>query len=321
MLAAVRDAYGPPEIIRLREYPLPEPGDTELLVRVHAATVNRTDCANLTGRPLVMHLVLGVGKPRSARIGTDFAGKVVSVGRAVTKFRAGDRVCGFRDTGLGGQAQYLTISEDGPLMTIPSELSYATAAAGLEGAHYAYSFIRRLGLRMGKRVLINGATGAIGSAALQFAATFDVDITATARGADAEKVSALGAHRIIDYTQADFTRSTQRYDYVVDAVGKSTYGASKRVLKDGGIYLSSELGPYAQNVFLALYTPLRAGNKVLFPVPYPPRESFPFIRRHLEEGSFRPLIDRSFALADIAAAYRYVLTGQKRGNVVLRTDA
>lgn len=321
MLAAVRDAYGPPEIIRLREYPLPEPGDTELLVRVHAATVNRTDCANLTGRPLVMHLVLGVGKPRSARIGTDFAGKVVSVGRAVTKFRAGDRVCGFRDTGLGGQAQYLTISEDGPLMTIPSELSYATAAAGLEGAHYAYSFIRRLGLRMGKRVLINGATGAIGSAALQFAATFDVDITATARGADAEKVSALGAHRVIDYTQADFTRSTQRYDYVVDAVGKSTYGASKRVLKDGGIYLSSELGPYAQNVFLALYTPLRAGNKVLFPVPYPPRESFPFIRRHLEEGSFRPLIDRSFALADIAAAYRYVLTGQKRGNVVLRTDA
>ena len=318
MLAAVRETYGPPEAIEVRRLPRPVPAATEVLVRVHAATVNRTDCANLTGRPFVMHLVLGVGKPRSARIGTDFAGEVVACGDAVTRYRVGDRVCGFRDGGIGGQAEYLTVAEDGPLMTIPDELPYDVAAASLEGAHYAYGFIRRVELRRGTRLLVNGATGAIGSAVLQFAATHELDITATARGEDSGMVSAMGADRVIDYTVEDFSEGGERYDYVIDAVGKSTFGRSRRVLTERGSYTSSELGPYAQNPLLALYTPWRAGQKVLFPIPYPVRESFPYIRRHLEEGTFRPLIDRSYPLGDIRDAYRYVLRGQKRGNVVVR---
>lgn len=320
MLAAVRDTYGPPDAIELRGVPRPVAGDREVLVRVHAATVNRTDCANLTGRPYVMHLVLGLGKPRSGRIGTDFAGEVVATGSAVTAFRAGDRICGFRDTGIGGQAEYLTVAEDGPLLPIPEGMSYGEAAASLEGAHYAYAFIRRAELRRGTRLLLNGATGAIGSAALQFAATHDVDITATARAEDAERVRALGAQRVVDYTREDFTQGNDRYDLVLDAVGKSTFGRCARVLREEGKYMSSELGPYAQNVFYALYTPLRAGRRVIFPVPFSTAHSLPFLQRHLTEGTFRPLIDRTYAFAEIREAYRYVLTGQKRGNVVLRMD-
>ncbi|MGB3800675.1 MAG: NAD(P)-dependent alcohol dehydrogenase [Lewinella sp.] len=318
MRAAVRTAYGPPDRISVAEIPRPVPGERDLLVRVHTTTVNRTDCANLTGRPIIMHLVLGIGWPRQARIGTDFAGEVVAVGSSVTAYRVGDRVCGFRDTGLGGQSEWLTIAEDGPVMTVPADLDYGSAVASLEGAHYAYAMFRRSGLQSGERVLVNGGSGAIGSALLQFAVAYDAEVTATAAPEHLDAVAALGGKRIIDYTREDFTQSGERYDYVFDAVGKRTFGECKGVLGDRGIYISSELGPYAQNVFYTLSTAIGSGKRVMFPIPFGPKESFPFIRRHLEAGTFRPILDEGrFTLDNIADAYRYVMSGKKRGNVIL----
>ena len=319
MRAAVRHIYGPPEHIAIAELPIPEPKEDELLVKVHATTVNRTDCANLTGTPVVMHLVLGIGRPRSARIGTDFAGEIVAVGGSVTGYRVGERVCGFRDTGLGSQAEYLTVKADGPVMTVPEEMSYAEAAASLEGGHYAYAMLRRAEVPTGARVMINGATGAIGSALLQFAVARGAQVTVTARGSDHATVRQLGAAAAIDYTGVDFTRLGEKFDFVFDAVGKSTFGACRSLLHERGVYVSSEAGPNLQNVGYALLTPLGRGRRVQFPIPFSTDESFPFIRRHLTEGSFRPLVDeRAFSLRDIREAYGYVLTGQKRGNVILR---
>ncbi len=319
MKAAIRTVYGPPQAITLAELPIPEPKGREVLIRVHATTVNRTDCANLTGRPFVMHLVLGIRKPRTARIGTDFAGEVTAVGASVTKYRVGDRVCGFRDTGLGAHAEWLAMDENGPLISIPGDISYAHATASLEGAHYAYSFLRRARVNPGRRVLINGATGAIGSALLQFTVEQGAHVTATAKAEHAALIRELGAREVIDYETEDFTHTTERYDFVFDAVGKSTFGRCRPLLRDKGVYISSEAGPYLQHIFYALTTPLRPGKLVRFPVPYGYTESFPFIRRHLEAGTFRPLLDdRSFTLSEIADAYRYVMTGQKRGNVILR---
>ena len=318
MLSAVRHAYGPPERIELTELPVPKLREDEILVRVRATTVNRTDCANLTGKPAVMHLVLGIGTPRRPRIGTDFAGEVVAAGGSVTGYRVGDRVCGFRDTGLGSQAEYLTVKGDGPIMAVPEGLSYAEAAASLEGAHYAYAMVRRADIPPGARVMINGATGAIGSALLQFAVARGALVTVTARESDHATVRKLGAAAAIDYTRVDFTQARETFDYVFDAVGKSTFGACRSLLNERGLYVSSEAGPYLQNVGYALLTPLRRGRRVQFPVPFPTGESFPFIRHHLSEGSFRPLLDaRAFGLRDVRDAYRYVLTGEKRGNVIL----
>ncbi|WP_170067767.1 NAD(P)-dependent alcohol dehydrogenase [Neolewinella xylanilytica] len=319
MRAAKRDAYGPPEAISVTRLPVPSPNRGELLVRIHATTVNRTDCANLTARPLVMHLVLGIRTPRQARIGTDFAGEVAAVGTGVTRYRVGDRICGFRDTGLGGQAEYLTIAEDGPVMSIPAGLSDAVAAASLEGAHYAFAFLQRANVQAGQRVLINGGTGAIGSALLQFTAACDAEITVTGPADAAGILYGMGARRVIDYTRQDFTQSAERYDCVFDAVGKSTFGRCRGLLSRTGVYISSEPGPYWQNVGYALLTPLGRGKRVRFPVPYGHEHSFPFIRRHLEAGTFVPLLDeRSFTLDGVVEAYRYVLTGRKRGNVILR---
>lgn len=318
MRAAVRTAYGTPESITIAEVPVPQPKVDELLVRVRATTVNRTDCANLTGKPLVMHLVLGIGTPRTSRIGTDFAGEVVAVGEAVEGYRVGDRVFGFRDTGLGSQAEYLTVRADGPVMIAVDGLSYAEMAASLEGAHYAYAMVRRTKVRPGARVMINGATGAIGSALLQFTAALGAEITVTAREEDRDTVRRLGARTVIDYLRTDFTRTSQRFDYVFDAVGKSAFGKCRHLLHEEGVYLSSEAGPYLQNVGYSLLTPLRRGRKVRFPIPYPTEESFPFIRRHLTGGTFRPLLDvREFTLGEVRDAYSYVLGGQKRGNVIL----
>ncbi|WP_116127247.1 NAD(P)-dependent alcohol dehydrogenase [Lewinella sp. IMCC34183] len=317
MQAACRHEYGPPDTIALETVPRPVPQDNELLVRVHCTTVNRTDCANLTGRPLVMHLVLGLRRPRRARIGTDFAGEVVATGPGVRNYRVGDRVCGFRDTGLGGHAEYVCLPEDGPLLPVPEGVDLPTAVAALEGGHYAYTFLRRTELRPGERLLINGATRAIGSALLQFVAHRGAHITATCRPEHRGRVLALGADRVIDYTREDFTRGGETYDHVLDAVGKSTFGRCRPLLSARGTYTSSEPGPWWQNPVLALLTPLGRGRQVGFPVPFSYRESFPYLRKCLERGTYRPLIDLTFPLREIAEAYRYVLSGQKVGSVIL----
>lgn len=315
MKAAVRRSYGSPDKIRVEEIEKPVPADNEVLIRVYATTVNRTDCANLTGRPFIMHLVLGLFRPRKIIIGTDFAGEVIAIGKQTKSFGIGEKVFGFRDTGSESQAEYITATEDN-LFAIPKNIAYKQAAASLEGAHYAYTFIHKVQIRPGQEIMINGATGAIGSALLQFARQYDVNITATCNTKNISLLQALGADKIYDYTKDDFTQQDDKYDFIFDAVGKSTFGKCKPLLKEKGIYISSELGPYCQNVFYSLIASM-AAKKVRFPVPYTTQKTIPYISDLLENGIFRPVIDREYSMEDISKAYAYVITGQKTGNVLI----
>jgi NADPH:quinone reductase-like Zn-dependent oxidoreductase len=317
MKAAVRTRYGPPEVVRIAEVDKPVPKDGQVLVRVHATTVNRTDCGLRAARPFIYRFFLGLRRPRLTVLGNEFAGEVEAVGGGVTAFRPGDRVFGFDGTRFGAHAEYLATAADGLIATIPAGLTYQQAAASTEGSHYARSLIRAAGVRRGQEVLVYGATGAIGSAAVQLVAQLGAEVTAVCATPHLDLVRDLGADRVLDYTVQDFTRDTRRYDVVLDAVGKSSFGRCRRLLKPGGSYLSSDLGPLSQNPFLALVTPLLGGRRVRFPIPRPDPERMAYLRGLLEAGAFRPLIDRRYPLDEIVEAYRYVETGQKVGSVVL----
>ena len=317
MKAAVRTRYGPPEVVRIAEIDKPAAADDEVLVRVHATTVNRTDCGVRAAKPFFYRPLLGLSRPRRTVLGTEFAGEVETVGAGVTSFRAGDRVFGFNATSFGAHAEYLVAPEHGMLATIPDGLTWEEAAAGTEGSHYALSFIRVAKVRGGQDVLVYGATGAIGSAAVQLLKQLGATVTAVCDTANLELVEGLGADRVVDYTAGDFTRDTRTYDMVFDAVGKSSFGRCRRLLSPGGTYLSSDLGPLSQNLVLPLVTPLLRGRRVRFPFPRENQEIIGQLRRALASGAFRPVLDRRYPLDEIVHAYRYVETGRKVGNVVV----
>jgi NADPH:quinone reductase-like Zn-dependent oxidoreductase len=322
MKAAVHTSYGPPEVVRISEIEKPTAKDNQVLVKVHATTVNRTDCGARAARPFIYRLFLGLRRPRITVLGNEFAGVVEAVGGAVTAYNAGDRVFGFSGETFGAHAEYLTVPENGLLATMPPKLTFEEVAPGTEGSQYAHSMIGAARVQPGQDVLVNGATGAIGSAAVQLLRTLGARVTAVCRAEHAELVKGLGADRVIDYTTEDFTRDSQAYDVVLDAVGKSSFGRCRRLLKPRGIYLSSDLGPLSQNPFLALVTPLFGGKRVVFAIPVRRDRAalMRYLKDLLESGAFRPVIDRRYRLDEIVEAYRYVETAQKLGNVVIVVD-
>jgi NADPH:quinone reductase-like Zn-dependent oxidoreductase len=317
MRAAVRTSYGPPEVVRIAEVAKPAVRDNEVLVKVYATTVNRTDCGFRAGRPFFVRALTGLPQPRVTVLGSEFAGTVEAVGPSVTAFQVGDRVFGFKGLPFGAHAEYLAIPEDGFLAPMPAQLSFEEAAPSTEGAHYALSFIRKAKVRNGQDVLVNGATGAIGSAAVQLLKQLGAKVTATCGPEHLEVVKGLGADRVVDYTAQDFTTDSQRYDVVLDAVGKSSFLRCRRLLKPRGVYLSSEFGPLAQNLVLALVAPLRRGRKVMMNLGRDDPRMASYFREVLESGAFRPLVDRRYRLEEIVEAYRYVETERKIGNVVV----
>jgi NADPH:quinone reductase-like Zn-dependent oxidoreductase len=317
MKASIRRRYGSPNQIKIENIEKPILKDNNVLIKVHATTVNRTDCANLTAKPFIMRFVLGFFKPRKIILGTDFAGEVVSIGEKVKLFKVIDKVLGFNDTGSESQAEYITSTEKN-LFLIPENINYKQAAASLEGAHYAYTFIHKVNIQSGQKILINGATGGIGSALLQFVKQYNVKITATCNTKNLKLIKSLGPDKIHDYTKEDFTNSKEKYDFIFDAVGKSTFGKCKSLLKGKGVYISSELGPYSQNLFYALTTSISRNKKVIFPAPYSAQKTIPYIIELLKKEKFKPIIDREYLLEDIALAYEYVLRGEKIGNVVIK---
>jgi NADPH:quinone reductase-like Zn-dependent oxidoreductase len=298
----------------------PAAKDHEVLVRVHATTVNRTDCGLRAAKPFIYRFFVGLRRPRLKVLGNEFAGQVEAVGAGVTAFEVGDRVFGFSGTVFGAHAEYLTMPEDGMLATMPAGLSYEEAAPSTEGSLYALSAIRTAKLQRGQGVLVNGATGAIGSAAVQLLRGTGAEVTAVCGTEHMELVRGLGADRVIDYTAEDFTRDGQRYDVVFDAVGKSSFGRCRRLLKPGGIYLSTDLGPLSLNPVLALVTPLFGGRRVRFPIPRQDQGTVVYVKERIESGTFRPITDRRYRLDQIVEAYRYVETGRKVGNVVISLD-
>lgn len=318
MKAALYHDYGPPEVVEIGEVRKPTVGDNEILVQVITTTVNRTDCGFRSAEYFVSRFFSGLWKPKNKILGNEFAGVVESTGKNVTSFRPGDRVFGYNDATFGAHAEYLTIKADGAVAIIPGKLSFDEAAPILEGGHYALSDIRAANVKPGQHVLVYGATGAIGSAAVQLLKYFQAHVTAVCRGTHVDLVTSLGADSVVDYQTVDFTRTDQRYDFIFDAVGKCSFTMCKPLLKSNGIYISTELGKRGDNVWRALFASFLGSKRVLFPLPVISRDDVLFLRKLVDEGHFLPVVDRYYTLDQIVEAYRYVETGEKVGNVVIR---
>lgn len=317
MKAIIYENYGPPSVLQIKETDKPIPKDHEVLIRVHSTTVNRTDLAMLLAKPFIMRFFTGLMKPRKKTMGTDFAGTIESVGKDVSTLKVGDEVFGLDADGLSSHAQYMTFPENKAITLKPAKFSFEEAAASLEGVHYAYNFINKGPSVSGRNVLVNGATGAIGSAMVQLLKYFGAHVTAVCNTKNIALIQTLGADEIIDYTSTDFTQTNQKFDFVFDAVGKSTFGKCKKLLASNGIYISSELGPYCQNPFLAMITPLTGNKKVMFPLPVDCKRSVLLIKKIIEEGKYKAVIDKIYPMEEIADAFSYVQTGEKTGNVVI----
>ncbi len=317
MKALIHTKYGSPKLLELKECEKPSPENDELLIKVYATTVNRTDCAMLRAKPFIMRFFTGFLKPKNQILGTDFAGVVEAVGQNIQSFKIGDKVFGFDDRGISSHAEYMTIKENNAIAKIPENLNYSQIAACIEGIHYAINIINKTKLKKGKGVLVNGATGAIGSSTVQLLKHYGAEITATCKSDNIELVKSLGANKIIDYTQEDFTKLNETFDYVFDTVGKSTFANCKPLLNPTGVYISSELGPMIQNLFLPLITSLLGGKKVIFPIPGNTKASMLKIAELCKNGKLIPIIDKEYTMKEIPEAFEYVEKGQKVGNVVI----
>lgn len=318
MKACVHTRYGPPEVVTLMDVPKPQPKSHEVLVRVAASTVNRTDAGFRSANYFVSRFWSGLFRPKHQVLGCEFAGTIEAIGDDVTTLKIGDRVFGYNDVSFGGHAEYVTIDARKAVETLPDGLSFAEAAPLTEGAHYALNYIRAAKITAGHNVLVYGATGAIGSAAVQLLKQCGARVTAVCNTKNVELLKSLGSDEVVDYQTQDFTATQQKYDMVFDAVGKSSFKTCKPLLIAKGIYVSTELGKNAENIALALFTPLFGGRKVLFPIPTIDKSDLVFLKTLVEEGAYKPVIDRTYALDQIVEAYRYVETGQKTGNVVLK---
>ncbi len=315
MKAAVYTKYGPPEVVKLMEVDKPIPKDNEVLVKVYASTVNRTDAGFRSAQYIISRFWSGLLRPKYQILGCEFAGMIEEIGKSVTTFLTGDKVFGFNDKSFGGHGGYLTIAETGALTTIPEDLSFETAAAITEGAHYALIDIRAAKIERGQNVLVYGASGAIGSAAVQLLKHFGAIVTAVCNTKNVALVKTLGSDTVIDYQTQDFTKTENKFEFIFDAVGKSSFGQCRPLLTDKGIYISTELGNKGENIVYALTTSLRNGKKVLFPMPYIAKNDVIFLKELVQKGEFNPVIDRNYKLDQIVEAYKYVESGQKTGNV------
>ena len=318
MKAAVHTRYGAPDVVRFQQIDVPSPAEDEVLIRVHASTVNRTDCGMRTAKPWITRFFSGWRRPKHQTLGSEFAGVVEGVGSAVTDFAVGDRVFGVSALRYGAHAEYLCIKASAAIAKMPDGIPFDVAAASTDGAILAMTYLRRADLQPGQRILIYGASGAIGSAGVQLAKHAGAHVTAVCNTPNVEAVRALGPEIVIDYMVDDFTTNGETYDFVFDAVGKHTFRKCRRSLVPGGAYLVTDLGFLWQNPWLALLTSrLKRRRKVLFPLPTYNKERVMYVEGLLGSGAFTPLIDRHYPLDEIVEATKYVETQQKVGNVVI----
>lgn len=318
MKAIVYSKYGPPEVARLTEVARPSPKDNEILLKVYSSTVNRTDSGFRSAEYFISRFWSGLFRPKHKILGCEFSGVVEAVGKYVTAFRNGDKVFGFNDKTFGGHGEYLTIAENDAVINMPENMSFDEAAAITEGSHYALVNIRAAKVERGQKVLVYGATGAIGSAAVQLLKHFGATVTAVCNTKNVDLVRSLGADTVIDYQTQDFTKTEDKFAFIFDAVGKSSFGKCKPLLTEKGIYISTEFGKNAENILFALTTPLWGGKRLLFPIPSISKQDIIFLKELVEKGEFKPVIDRFYTLGQIVDAYRYVESGQKTGNVILK---
>lgn len=320
MKAIVLTRYGSPDNLEMQEVSIPIPKDQEVLVKVAATTATTADTMMRKATPFISRFFLGFFRPRKAITGTGFAGEIVKVGKEVTHFQVGDQVLGETGTDFGANAEYVSVSEKGVVAKMPSNLSFEEAATLTDGPLTSINFLRNLGkIKSGQKVLINGASGSLGTAAVQLAKYYGAKVTGVSSAKNAEMVQSLGADHVIDYHRTDFTNTGEQYDIIFDTVGKSSFSQSKKALKANGIYLSPVLD--ISLLFQMLRTSKSRKKAVFSATGLLPQEELRQLLGEvigiIEGGYLKPVIDRKYPLEKAVEAHRYVDTGRKRGNVVL----
>jgi NADPH:quinone reductase-like Zn-dependent oxidoreductase len=322
MKAILHTQYGPPDELQLKEVEKPVPKDNEVLIKIHATTVTTTDCnvRNFTFVPksftFFARMMFGFKTPKINILGIDLSGEIEAVGKDVKLFKAGDQVFGSPGTKFGGHAEYCCVPEDGALAIKPAEMRWEEAASISLAGNTALFFIRDLAkIQAGQKILIHGASGAIGTYAVQLARYYGAEVTGVCSSTNAEMVKSLGAYRVIDYTKEDFSKSDERYDFVFDVVGKTTFSQCKGILKQKGIYLENMLE--LKDILTMMWTSIIDGKKIKGGVSKEKAENLNFFKELIESGKLKPVIDRIFPLEKTAEAFQYVEQGHKKGNVII----
>jgi NADPH:quinone reductase-like Zn-dependent oxidoreductase len=324
MKAIVFTQYGPPEVLQLKEVAKPTPKDNEVLIKIWATVVATTDADSRKGLPIFSRLVTGLTTPKITILGFQLAGEIEAAGKDVKRFREGDQIYGGSTLGLGAHAEYISLPEEGPITLKPANMTYDESAAIVEGSLTALPFLRdKANIQSGQRVLINGASGSTGTAAVQLAKYFGAEVTGVSSTTNLELVKSLGADTVIDYTKEDFTKSDHTYDIIFDAVGKSSFSRCKSSLSKGGVYLTTAASPA---ILVQMLWTSRIGSKRAIFAPTGLRsarekaEDLVFLKELIQAGKLTAVIDRRYPLEQTAEAHRYVDKGHKKGNVVITVE-
>ena len=315
MRAVVYDQYGPPDVQRMVEVDRPVPADDQLLVRVHATSVTRTDAGLRSADLVISRFVTGIVRPKDPVLGMEFSGTVAEVGAAVSEFAPDEEVFGIVPS--GAHAEFLTVAESGAVAHKPPNLSWVEAAGVCDGVSLARPCLDAAGLQAGQEILIYGASGSVGTAGVQLARQIGARVTAVCSSRNVELVASLGPDEVIDYTRHDFTTGGTRYDVIFDAVGQHSFRRSRPALKANGTYVDTDLGYLFHLPLLVLATRLTGGQKAKIGIARFRKNDVLFLKELLEAGTYRPIIDRTYPLDEVVEATRYVETGRKVGNVVL----
>jgi len=321
MKAIVYTKYGSPDVLQLKEVEKPSPKDNEVMIRIYAATVTPSDCAFRKADPFIVRFLYGLRRPKFAILGVELSGEIEAVGKDVKLFKKGDQVFGMSAATFGGYAEYKCLPEDKPLAIKPTNTTYEEAVAVCDGATTALTFLRdKAHLQRGQKILINGASGAVGIYAVQLARYFGAEVTGVCSTTNLELVKSLAADKVIDYTKEDFTKSGQAYDVIFDAVGKSSFSRCKGSLTQKGVYLSTV--PKLAIIFQMLWTSKIGSKKAIFAATglNQSKENLIFLKELVEAGKIKSVIDRRYSLEQVAEAHRYVEQGHKKGNVVITVD-
>ncbi len=328
MKASVNERYGSPDVLGILEIPTPKPKAGEILVKVHSTTVGRTDSCALRAHPFFMRPYTGLLRPKRTVLGLDFAGTVEVVGESVTKFTHGARVFGLTPGGYGAHAEYVCLPAEPPhtckdypffhgaVSAMPSGMRFDEVVV-CEGAWYADTYLTRFNLKPGHKILIYGASGAIGTSAVQLSKFYGAEVTAVVSTPHLDLARRLGADHVVDYTAGDFSQIGESFDFVLDAVGKTSFFRCRPLLRPEGVFAATDLGPWWQNVVLAIWSSLTGTGRVVLPTPHNSQAFVEFLRARIEAREFHAVIDRTYLLRDIADAYRYVETEQKAGIVII----
>ena len=317
MKAVICIKYGSPDVLQLKEIAKPVPKDNEVLVKVSATTVTSGDLPRRRGDPFISRFFFGLIRPKKKMniLGSELAGEIEAVGKDVKRFKEGDQVFGLTGWSLGAYAEYKCLPEDGVLAIKPANITYEEAAAIPFGATTALFFLRRVNIQSGQKVLIYGASGSIGTFAVQLAKYFGAEVTGVCSTTNLEMVESLGVDKAIDYTKEDFSKSGETYDVIFDVVRKSSFAHSKRALKKKGIYLSTDMG--LALILQMLWTSVTGSKKVIIGISSNNTEGLIFLKELIETGKLKPILDRTYTLEQITYAHSYVEKGHKKGNVII----